>query len=184
MLDSQSHDLAQTNTLLKASDEIFLIYVIVAFGCLLLLIGLQNLLARIIPDQYIEKNQVLQKVFWSGTIAMERNMKQASSFKTNQLIKNARKVHQKADFETGPGQSNSYGRALLSFTKMENETEETGGFFWTWKRMMNGRLYREDGIWLNNRMVNRHFARILCLLYSNKLTGSFSLFDSSRCKAM
>lgn len=136
----------------------------VGFGALLLLFALQNLLARIIPAHYIENNLVLQKVFWSGTIAMERNMKQAASFKMNQLVKNARNVHSKAEFETGVGpQSNSYGCALLSFTKMENETEETGGFIWTWKRMWNGRLYREDGIWLNNRMVNAVFTKIVCL---------------------
>eukprot|EP00578_Thalassiosira_sp_NH16_P024367 CAMPEP_0181084446 /NCGR_PEP_ID=MMETSP1071-20121207/4699_1 /TAXON_ID=35127 /ORGANISM="Thalassiosira sp., Strain NH16" /LENGTH=989 /DNA_ID=CAMNT_0023166179 /DNA_START=39 /DNA_END=3004 /DNA_ORIENTATION=- len=146
-----------------ALDKIFLIYVMVAFGALLLLMGLANLISRTVRQE--KSNWVIQKILTPGTLLMERNMKLASSFKINQILRNARSVHESAEFEHGVGQSNnSYGRALLAFTKIQNDTEEAGGFIWTWKRMWNKKLYTEDGIWLNNRMVQGNVGQlVLCI---------------------
>ena len=29
----------------------------------------------------------------------------------------------------------------------------SGGFFWTWKRILNGTLFTEEGLWINSRML-------------------------------
>lgn len=131
----------------------FMIYVMIAFGLALVLLALQNLLARLIPTHQTDSTSFVNKLLSFGSmISMERNMKLASSFKINQMIRNARKVHDKAQFEHGAGSSqNSYGRILLTFSKMATEFEEVK--ISIWKRMWNKKLYSEDGIWLNNRMI-------------------------------
>lgn len=140
----------------------------VAFGIILILLAIRNVLARAIPARYLDNMIFLKRILSSGTISMEQNMKMAASFKVNQIIRNARTIHAAAEFEHGAGSSSrkesSYGRALLSFTKTSDHWEEMGGFFWTWRRLLNGKLYQEDGIWLNNRMLQGNVGQlVLCL---------------------
>mmetsp|Transcript_21580 Transcript_21580/g.38070 ORF Transcript_21580/g.38070 Transcript_21580/m.38070 type:complete len:1026 (-) Transcript_21580:193-3270(-) len=153
----------------KDGDQIFLIYVMVVFGILLLLLALQNFIERIIPARYLDTMPFLKKIISSGTVKMESYMKQASSFKMNQMIRNARAIHAVAEFEHGADSSSSkessYGRALLAFNKKAETLEEVGGCCWTWKRMWNRKLYTEDGIWLNNRMVQGNVGQLVLCLY-------------------
>ena len=162
-------------------------YVMVAFGVILLLLAVQNMLDRLIPARFLDSMGLIKKLFSSGTISMERNMKLAASFKINKMIGNARSIHAAADFEHGAGSSNrkesSYGRALLSFSKIEADYEEIGGCGWTWRRMWNKKLYTEHGIWLNNRMVQGKFA--LRVNHVRICDGTFhliSLQTSYRCQ--
>jgi hypothetical protein len=46
-----------------------------------------------------------------------------------------------------------YGRALLSYSKSWDKTEEIGGHWWTWNGLRTGRLFEEEGIWLSNRVM-------------------------------
>lgn len=58
-------------------------------------------------------------------------MKQAANFKIDRMIRNACAVHRAADEEQGSSRRNetSYGRALLSYSKTANDTEELGAIF-------------------------------------------------------
>ncbi|KAL7528689.1 hypothetical protein ACHAXR_002573 [Thalassiosira sp. AJA248-18] len=150
----------------------------VAFGAVLILLALQNLLVRFIPARYLDNKGLLKIAFSSGTISMERNMKLAVSFKINKMIVNARSIHAAAEFEHGVGnfsKESSYGRALLSFNKVGEEFEEVSEHFWTWKRMWNKKLYTEDGIWLNNRMVQGK--RVLNIDHSSMRQETYPLIS-------
>ena len=104
-------------------DKKFLVYIMVAFGALLLLLAMQNLLDRLLPVRYVDKSYILKRGLTSGTVKMERNMKQAASFKINQMIRNSLAIHSAAEFEHGSTaeKESSYGRALLTFVKKADD---------------------------------------------------------------
>lgn len=60
---------------------------------------------------------------------------QAAAFKMNKMIRNARAVHQDAEYEHGSsdGKDSSYGRALLSYSKTSDITEESGEFWFLYE---------------------------------------------------
>ena len=111
--------------------EVFRYNAIASCGVMLTLLALQNFLDRIIPARYLDKVEFVKKIFSSGTVRMERNMKMAASFKINRLIRNAHAVHQSAEYERGTsdGKDSSYGTALLCYAKTSDQTEEVGGFW-------------------------------------------------------
>ena len=140
----------------------FLRYLMMVLGAFLVLMSLHNILDRLIPQRWIEGKSIWKKILTGGTVYMERNMKKAAAYKINDMIRNSMAVHKTAEFEHGNGaqKETSYGRALLTFVKKADDLEEVGGWWWwwTWKRLFNGMIFTEDGIWLNNRYV-------LCYMY-------------------
>jgi len=64
--------------------------------------------------------------------------------------------------------------------KKTDELEQVGGWWWTWKRLFTGKIFTEDGIWLNNRYVyvvyieNQHLSPLIHLL-RNSLTTHFGI---------
>lgn len=152
----------------RAEYEIFIINIIVACGVVLMLLAIQNLLDQLIPVVYKDKYKLLKKSLASGTVTMERNMKQAAAFKINRMVRNACAIHKSAEFEHGAGSSNresSCGRALLAYTKALEDQEEVGGCLWAWRRLANGKLFHEDGIWLNNRMLQGNISQLVICLW-------------------
>lgn len=145
----------------------FLRYTMMVCGAILILLSVQNLLDRLIPKHWIEDKSILKQIFsGGGNVAMEGYMKQAAAYKINHMIRNAMAIHKEADFEYGGGSQteSSYGRALLYFLKKTDEHEEVGGFFWAWKRLLTKKLFTEEGIWLNTRMIQGNFGQLfLCL---------------------
>ena len=134
----------------------FLRYLMVVLGAFLVLMSLHNILDRLIPQRWIEGKSIWKKMLTGGTVYMERNMKKAAAYKINDMIRNSMAVHKAAEFEHGNGaqKETSYGRALLTFVKKADDLEQVGGWWWTWKRLFNGKIFTEDGIWLNNRYVS------------------------------
>mmetsp|Transcript_6580 Transcript_6580/g.14884 ORF Transcript_6580/g.14884 Transcript_6580/m.14884 type:complete len:982 (+) Transcript_6580:198-3143(+) len=152
----------------RAEYQLFIIYLIVACGVVLMLLAIQNLLDQLVPVVYKDKYKLLKKCLASGTVTMERNMKQAAAFKINRMVRSAVDIHKAAEFEHGAGSSSresSCGRALLTFTKALDDQEEVGGYFWAWRRLFNGKMFTEDGIWLNNRMLQGNISQLVICLW-------------------
>ncbi|KAL7521007.1 hypothetical protein ACHAWX_005701 [Stephanocyclus meneghinianus] len=152
----------------KSPDEltIFLVSAQFSVGVMLLLFCLQNILDRSIPVKFLEKNRGLQQVLASGSLFMERNMKQAATFKVNRMIRNALAIHDAAAQEKAAlGKESSYGRALLTYSKIADATEEIGGYWWMWNGLRTGQLFEEEGIWLSNRVMQGNLGQLfLCLV--------------------
>eukprot|EP00581_Thalassiosira_minuscula_P000876 CAMPEP_0183743918 /NCGR_PEP_ID=MMETSP0737-20130205/65465_1 /TAXON_ID=385413 /ORGANISM="Thalassiosira miniscula, Strain CCMP1093" /LENGTH=1005 /DNA_ID=CAMNT_0025979549 /DNA_START=161 /DNA_END=3178 /DNA_ORIENTATION=- len=146
----------------------FFRWIVVVCGIILILLSLQNLIDRMIPVKFQNKYKWVERLLSSGTVKLEQSMKLAAAFKINRMIRNAVAVHKAAEFEHGAGPSSSkdssYGRALLAYTKKQDLEEEVGGWFWFLKRILSGKLFSEDGIWLNNRMLQGNVAQlIICM---------------------
>eukprot|EP00804_Cyclotella_cryptica_P012972 CCRYP_002307-RD/>CCRYP_002307-RD protein AED:0.22 eAED:0.22 QI:0/0.86/0.87/1/0.93/0.87/16/751/894 len=173
----------------KSSDElnIFLVSAQFSVGVMLLLFCLQNILDRSIPVKFLEKYKGLQQVLASGSLFMERNMKQAATFKVNRMIRNALEIHDAAAQETSAlGKESAYGRALLTYSKIADATEEIGGYWWMWNGLRTGRLFEEEGIWLSNRVMQGNLGQLfLCLvlipiiiMMSEEVHGFYELMNS------
>ena len=96
-------------------------------------------------------------------------MKLAAAFKMNRMVRNAVNIHKAADFEHGAGPSSnkdsSYGRALLAYTKVQDKKEEFGGWCWCWKQVITGAINRDEGIWLNNRMLQGNASQVFICIW-------------------
>ena len=83
-------------------------------------------------------------------------MKQAANFKINRMIANALDIHDAAAQESKSVRNEKesmYGKALLGYSEASDATEVVGGFLWTWNELRTGRLFKEEGIWLSNRVM-------------------------------
>lgn len=147
----------------KVAAEV-MIWFMFACGVVLSLLTFQTILDTAIPQDYKDKHPLLKNVLASETVRMERSIKRAAAYKMNHLVRRAVKVHQAAEFEHGSGKDTSFGRALLAYGKTSNDQEEVGGFLYMYKRVWNGKLFDEDGIWLSNRMIQGMIAQfVICL---------------------
>ena len=145
--------------------NIFLACAQFSVGSILMVFCLQNVLDRTLPESFLDKHPTLKRVLASGSLYMEGNMKKAANFKINRMIMNAFNIHDTAAQESdslGSGKESMYGKALLSYSKISDATEEVGGHRWTWNGLRTGRLFEEEGIWLSNRvMQGKNLAPIL-----------------------
>ncbi|EJK73318.1 hypothetical protein THAOC_05067 [Thalassiosira oceanica] len=147
----------------KVAAEV-MIWFMFACGVVLSLLTFQTILDTAIPQDYKDRHPLLKNVLASETVRMERSIKRAAAYKMNHLVRRAVKVHQAAEFEHGSGKDTSFGRALLAYGKTSNDQEEVGGFLYMYKRVWNGKLFDEDGIWLSNRMIQGMIAQfVICL---------------------
>ena len=89
-------------------------------------------------------------------------MKRAATFKVNRMIRNAMEIHDAAAQETSAlGKESAYGRALLTYSKIADATEEIGGYRWMWNGLRTGQLFEEEGIWLSNRVMQGMIAHYM-----------------------
>ncbi|CAB9525693.1 expressed unknown protein [Seminavis robusta] len=63
-------------------------------------------------------------------------------------------------------------KVLLNFSNMEHTKEETGGVLWTFKKIFDGSLFNEEGIYLHGRLLAVNFAQFLVV---GILCGAFAL---------
>mmetsp|Transcript_32868 Transcript_32868/g.67131 ORF Transcript_32868/g.67131 Transcript_32868/m.67131 type:complete len:832 (-) Transcript_32868:939-3434(-) len=159
-----------------SEDDRFLRTGLFSCGVMLVALTLQNFVDRVTPARIKEKSEFLNRFLASGTARMERNMKQAANFKVSRMVKNACAIHRAAEQDTATlGSDSSYGRALLSYSKIADATEEVGGYLWTWEKMRSGDLFSEEGIWLNNRVLQGNLGQIFLCLFLFPLL--FTLID-------
>ena len=75
----------------------------------------------------------------------------------NQLVRNASEIHKIIDVGGSGSVSNGvvaetqYGKALLAYAQSSDRTEDMHiGIFNTWRKMYDGTLFEEDGIWFSS----------------------------------
>lgn len=107
-----------------------------------------------------------------GTVRYESKIKKAGLYKVDQMLANALKLHgESLELACNCGENNKskrirsqnrtpYGRALFEYSKLDGIKEEIGGFMYAFKRIWNGTLFTEDGIWISQRMVIGTVAQI------------------------
>mmetsp|Transcript_18286 Transcript_18286/g.33150 ORF Transcript_18286/g.33150 Transcript_18286/m.33150 type:complete len:1010 (-) Transcript_18286:165-3194(-) len=148
------------------SYENAVIYVSLMVGSAVLFIHLFLLVGSIVIRR---ENQSLGIIsfFTSGGVKAEARIKRAAAYKMNRLIRNALQIHDSSLYNSnnkGRDDTNdetSFGSALVNFSvRGSGELEDVGGFVWTWKKIFNGTLFSQDGVWLSGRVLAANFAQL------------------------
>mmetsp|Transcript_6163 Transcript_6163/g.9174 ORF Transcript_6163/g.9174 Transcript_6163/m.9174 type:complete len:595 (-) Transcript_6163:1029-2813(-) len=139
-------------------------------GCILISLHFCHLLRLMIPDRLLVKYKMLHRIFTPGLSKAEYQTKQAALYKVKSMVKNAYDVHnhEGESFMTGSllSSGSAYGKALLHFSMMKGlALEEVGGFMWTWKRILTRKLFTEDGVRLQSRVIAGNVTQLLVCIY-------------------
>lgn len=152
-------------------------------GFTLLATSVLNVVQRTISNWYdtdgdgvLDNSEFRGRFSWMlipQMVRLEAQLKQAASYKMNLMLRNACEVHEVAEFDgrTSFGEGDTaYGKAMLAFARHSDRTEEiTGGILNTWRKIFDGSLFTEEGIWFTTHMLAANFAQ--CTLFV--LVGAF-----------
>lgn len=127
-------------------------------GGMLLIIQFISLVREFVPLNFLHKHACLEALFTPGMGKMERRTKVAAQNKVTHMVDNALVYHTE-DSQHGLSLSKDFkmtarGSALLNFQSREETTERVGGIWYWWKRVLNGSIFNEEGIWLHSRLVS------------------------------
>jgi hypothetical protein len=116
---------------------------------------------------------LIRWIVTSSNIRAEMRTKWAATSKVNSMLVNAFRLH----FIRSAADDIDQAFEVLAATPTDNATENfllcgeqlqlAGGFFWTWRRILNGKLFEEEGIWLNSHLMQLQAGQIVfCVAYS------------------
>jgi hypothetical protein len=93
----------------------------------------------------------------------EKRLKHASAHKIDLLTKNALSVLGERQRVGMLG--THFGRGLHNFAKSGENRKMSGGFWWTWTRLLEGRHLRDYGIWFSSRLISSNIAQYCVCIY-------------------
>jgi hypothetical protein len=141
-------------------------------GFVLLSFLIVDLGVVIIPSEWLAKNPFISNLSTPASLWAESVQKRAASFKVTKMLLNALSLHRSTEHPTvtsGTSESKAayhaelYAHAISNYHAQESKTEKVGGVFWAWRRILDGRIFSEEGIWLHSRLVVGNFLQLLVL---------------------
>ena len=123
------------------------------FGICALYCHLQHILKYVVPENVRKNNPTFEALITPGSLKNDSNIKMASSYKINKMIKNALDLSRNHNTPDNV-MDTYYGNALLAFSKLGEKTETTGGFFWVLRNIRNRSLFRNEGITLSVKTLS------------------------------
>jgi hypothetical protein len=149
-------------------------------GLCLVALQLMTIVRILLPTEKLlaMKVQWIDRLLTPGLAKMECKTKRAAAYKTDNMVRNALEMHVPI-----PGAQRSgvvvpsYGRALLNFRTQEDVYERVGGFMWAWRKILNGTIFTEEGIWLHSRLFIANLSQffIATFMVSFLISASSSL---------
>lgn len=126
-------------------------------GAILLILQVISLIGEFFSLEFLKKHAWLECLLTPGMEKMERRTKKAAQKKVKRMVDNALVYHGESNHSIALSedfQMTARGTALLNFQTREERTEQVGGIVWGWKRVFNGSIFDEEGIWLHSRLVS------------------------------
>ncbi|KAL3908061.1 MAG: hypothetical protein SGILL_008627, partial [Bacillariaceae sp.] len=144
-------------------------------GCIVLFLQLSMLLRTIFSERMLPLLHKLTKTLTNGMVRKETKTKKAAVFKVKRLIDNSVSLHESHGSEAGGSTTfHASGRALLNYHDLTDVRMRSGGLIWAWKRIFDGSLVREEGLWFHGRlMASNAYQIIVCVLLV--FSGSYLL---------
>jgi hypothetical protein len=162
-----------------AHDNFFgVAYVLaIVLGFSILLCQGIDMVLTLLPRCWLNGNGLIQRLVLPGTLRQERAGKQAASFRMKQVLQNALDIIYNKSIASSSNNSDGFSAKMSSssglVTKANQETsvlerflllpvktETVGGVIWSWKRMWDGTIFTQEGIWLNSRLLTCNFAQV------------------------
>jgi hypothetical protein len=141
-------------------------YLSIILGFVILSSQFVDILLVLTPRRWRDGNDLIQRLVLPGTVRQQRAGKQAASYRMKILIQNSLDVINGATMLASSANSNSLDAVdressiLERFLLTPKTTEAVGGVSWAWKRIWNGTLFTEEGIWLTGRLLACNFAQV------------------------
>lgn len=152
----------------KSYSGLRIYYLSLFLGCVVLSLQFLILLRAILPKHVVPAFYRLTKTLTNEMVRKEARTKKAAVFKIKRLVDNSSSLHE----EFFPGMDvyahsrvKSSGRALLNYHGLSDVRVRSGGMWWAWKRILDGSLSEEEGIWFHGRlMASNYYQIIVCIL--------------------
>lgn len=145
-------------------------YIGAAFiGSLLLILQLFSLTGEFISLDWLKKYSWLEAIL-TPMQRMERHTKRAARNKISLMVENALLYHVPL-MSAGGSALNSKrsgmneNAALLNFQMTGVKTENSGGIVWAWKRVFNGSIFVDEGVWLHSRLVSSTITQLFVCVF-------------------
>ena len=143
----------------------FLCGLVLFLGLLLMTLQLKVLLMIVVPETWYARAPFFKRFLVSGTAMKERRTKKASRCKVAAMVRDAMEMHvQKLQSTRSAARimshSVSYGNALLNFEATRNDREQVGGILWAFRKMWDGSIFEEEGVWLHARLIASNLSQV------------------------
>jgi len=135
-------------------------YLSVILGMGLLLSQLVDVVLVLTPSSWLDENGPLQRFVLPGTVRQEIAGKHAASFRMKHLMENALSVIHDTNMVSSKEMGAISSKILERFLLLPKKFEPAGGVIWAWKKIWNGSMFAEEGIWLNARLLACNFSQV------------------------
>ena len=143
-------------------------------GCFLLLFQVKALLYVLIPRSWW-KELPFQSFWLTCEMAKaECCTKKAAAYKINNMVEHAIAQHNGSAIEKSREKrskvrsssvQNAFGNAMLSFQATSDHLEETGGIWYTFRKMWDGSLFSEEGIYIHSRLYAMNVSQVFIIIF-------------------
>lgn len=157
-------DTAAVNTTKKEQYEAAY-YVAAVIGGILLLLQLITLIRLFFSLEVWKKHALLKRVLTPGILKMERSTKLAAHRKVSLLVENALRYHHDRSTFLASSMS-SQSTALVNFQSTIEQTEKAGGLVWGWRKVWDGSICEQEGVWLHSRLIASNVAQFFICIFT------------------
>lgn len=123
-----------------------------------------DVILQLAPRRWLDGNGLVQRLVLPGTIRQERAGYQAARLRIRQFLTHALGVLSDQSLITSSDTDNLAkhpNNALERFLLLPVKTERVGGVLWAWKRIWDGTIFSQEGIWLNSRLLACNFSQVM-----------------------
>jgi hypothetical protein len=128
-------------------------------GSLVTLLVLIQLILALIGQRRIRASEFFRNLFVTSHVRGTARSKKAATRKINTLLLNAHSLHPKK--VSGQASAVMKEDVMANYVLRGESFEDCGGLFWTWKRVLSGALFDEEGIWIMARLIIIQTAQFL-----------------------
>jgi hypothetical protein len=101
--------------------------------------------------------------FGFSSLKQELQVKEAAAYKLNELAVNARNLHYRANATTAS--KTYFAHGLTSYNLHGTEYVQAGGIIWSWKKIWDGTIFNQEGIWYSARLVASNISQLLISIF-------------------
>lgn len=143
-------------------------YLTLILGIMLLIMYFADIIELVLPKQWLKNGGYLQAILTSAGDRMETSSGKAASHRMKKMLNNALELGDTASQSSesrrgseGESKDISGSNAIERFIILPKQTEKVGGIIWTWKRLFDGSIFAEHGIFPSCRLLMCNFAQLV-----------------------
>jgi hypothetical protein len=106
--------------------------------------------------------EFVKRIFTASNVRGTMRLKRAGTRKINKMLHNALTLHRRAELHVEDHLVQiKEDLTFANFLLYGESTTLAGSFVWSWRQILSGRLFDEEGIWLPSRLVVFQVVQVL-----------------------